>query len=86
MARPRTTAVEDWDAVAAGSSTHEMSGFDEGVLLRELVAGLEPDRRDAFVLTQVLGLGYAAAAEVCGCPSAPSAPGWPGRARIWSAR
>ncbi len=69
MARPRTTAVDDdWDAVAAGSSTHRRSGFDEGVLLRELVAGLEPDRRDAFVLTQVLGLGYAAAAEVRGCP------------------
>ncbi len=64
--RPRTTAVEDWDTVAAESSTHRRSGFDEGVLLRELVAGLEPDRRDTFVLTQVLGLGYAGAAEVCG--------------------
>ena len=68
VARPRTTAVEDWDAVAAVNPAHRRSGFDEGVLLRELVAGLEPDRRDAFVLTQVLGLGYAAAAEVCGCP------------------
>jgi RNA polymerase sigma-70 factor (ECF subfamily) len=68
MTRPRTTAVEDWDTIASGSSTHRRSGFDEGVLLRELVAGLETDRRDAFVLTQVLGLGYAAAAEVCGCP------------------
>jgi RNA polymerase sigma-70 factor, ECF subfamily len=95
MARPRTTAVDDWDTVAAESSTHRRSGFDEGVLLRELVAGLEPDRRDAFVLTQVLGLGYAAAAEVCGCPvgtirsrvararedlvRAMNAPGLPGR-------
>lgn len=68
VARPRTTAVEDWDAVAAANPAHRRSGFDEGVLLRELVAGLEPDRRDAFVLTQVLGLGYAAAAQVCGCP------------------
>jgi len=33
----------------------------------DLVAGLEPDRRAAFVLTQVLGLSYAEAAEVCGC-------------------
>jgi RNA polymerase sigma-70 factor (ECF subfamily) len=32
------------------------------------VAGLEADRRDAFLLTQVLGLDYAAAAEVCSCP------------------
>ena len=29
---------------------------------------LEPGRREAFVLTQVLGLDYAEAAEVCGCP------------------
>lgn len=33
-----------------------------------LVATLDEDRRAAFVLTQVLGLDYAAAAEVCGCP------------------
>lgn len=33
-----------------------------------LLAGLEPDRRTAFVLTQVLGLSYLEAAEVCGCP------------------
>jgi RNA polymerase sigma-70 factor (ECF subfamily) len=33
--------------------------------LDDLVAGLEPDRRLAFVLTQVLGCSYAEAAEVC---------------------
>jgi RNA polymerase sigma-70 factor (ECF subfamily) len=33
----------------------------------DLVRGLDADRRDAFVLTQVLGLSYAHAAEVCGC-------------------
>jgi RNA polymerase sigma-70 factor, ECF subfamily len=33
-------------------------------LLREL----EPDRRTAFVLTQLIGLDYAEAARVCGCP------------------
>jgi RNA polymerase sigma-70 factor (ECF subfamily) len=32
------------------------------------VAGLEPDRRTAFVLTQVLGLSYSEAAQVCDCP------------------
>ena len=67
-ARPRTTAVEDWDAVVAANPAQRRSGFDEGILLRELVAGLDADRRDAFVLTQVLGLDYASAAEVCGCP------------------
>jgi len=36
--------------------------------LESLVDGLDEDRRAAFVLTQVLGLSYAEAAEVCGCP------------------
>lgn len=36
--------------------------------LDRAVASLGPDRRDAFVLTQVLGLSYEEAAEVCGCP------------------
>jgi RNA polymerase sigma-70 factor (ECF subfamily) len=36
--------------------------------LDALVAGLAPDRRSAFVLTQVLGLGYEEAASVSGCP------------------
>ena len=36
--------------------------------LDALVATLEPDRRAAFVLTQVLGLTYAEAAAVCDVP------------------
>jgi RNA polymerase sigma-70 factor (ECF subfamily) len=35
---------------------------------RELVAHLSPDRRSAFVLTQLLSLSYAEAAEICDCP------------------
>lgn len=38
------------------------------VELDHLVAGLDDDRREAFVLTQVLGLSYEEAAGVCGCP------------------
>jgi RNA polymerase sigma-70 factor (ECF subfamily) len=34
----------------------------------ELIAALEPGRRAAFVLTQLLGCSYAEAAAVCGCP------------------
>lgn len=73
MRRPHTTWVEDWDAaVAAGPiqcrSGWSRSGWEDGVMLRELVAELEPDRREAFVLTQMLGLSYAAAAEVGHCP------------------
>jgi RNA polymerase sigma-70 factor (ECF subfamily) len=37
----------------------------EGVVMRAAVDDLEADRRAAFVLTQVLGLSYAEAAEVC---------------------
>lgn len=38
------------------------------VELSELLGDLHPDRRAAFVLTQVLGLSYEDAAEVAGCP------------------
>jgi RNA polymerase sigma-70 factor (ECF subfamily) len=40
----------------------------EAVTVRALVAGLEDERREAFVLTQLVGLSYAEAAEVCNCP------------------
>jgi RNA polymerase sigma-70 factor (ECF subfamily) len=33
-----------------------------------LLSSLEPDRRAAFVLTQVLGFSYAETADVCGVP------------------
>ena len=37
------------------------------VALRHALRDLAPERREAFVLTRVLGLSYAEAAEVCGC-------------------
>ena len=36
--------------------------------LDDAIAALHPDRREAFVLTQVTGLSYAEAAEVCDVP------------------
>jgi RNA polymerase sigma-70 factor (ECF subfamily) len=36
--------------------------------LEEAISALDPDRRSAFVLTQVAGLSYAEAAEVCEVP------------------
>ena len=33
-----------------------------------LVDALQPDRRTAFVLTQMIGCSYAEAADICGCP------------------
>jgi RNA polymerase sigma-70 factor (ECF subfamily) len=38
------------------------------VELDQVLDGLDEDRRLAFTLTQVLGLSYAEAAAVCGCP------------------
>jgi RNA polymerase sigma-70 factor (ECF subfamily) len=40
----------------------------ESVALRAMLAALDVDRREAFVLTQLVGLSYAEAADVCNCP------------------
>ncbi len=37
------------------------------VVVSDLLSGLDDDRRIAFALTQIIGLSYAEAAEVCGC-------------------
>lgn len=50
--------------LAAGTGTTAPNGWVE---LDDLLTHLDPDRRAAFVLTQVLGLTYAEAAEVCHC-------------------
>lgn len=64
--RPRTSRTRDWVAEA---EQHGATTPDHGrlVVLRRLVGELEPERREAFVLTQVVGLSYADAAQVCGC-------------------
>lgn len=55
----------DVDAAAGVPVVDDPTG---AVDLVELVAALDPDRRAAFVLTQVLGLPYDEAARVCGVP------------------
>ena len=40
----------------------------ETVTIEMLLDGLAPERREAFVLTQIVGLPYASAAEVCRVP------------------
>jgi RNA polymerase sigma-70 factor, ECF subfamily len=40
----------------------------EAVAVADLLKRLEPDRRAAFVLTQVFRMPYQEASEVCGCP------------------
>jgi RNA polymerase sigma-70 factor (ECF subfamily) len=44
------------------------SRIENMVEIRLLLDGLDPKRREALIVTQVLGLSYAEAAEVCGCP------------------
>ncbi|RKN47742.1 sigma-70 family RNA polymerase sigma factor [Micromonospora endolithica] len=62
--RPRTVPMSD----RYDSPDLARDGFDRQVVLERLIAGLPAERREAFVATQVLGLSYAEAAEVCGCP------------------
>ena len=64
--RPRPAHVVDLDDVI-GAVGHG-GRIENMVEIRILLDGLDPVRREALVLTQVLGLSYAETAEVCGCP------------------
>ena len=63
--RRRRPRVDPGATVPEGTKGGDLS---EGVALRRQVGALSPDRRDAFVLTQLVGLSYPEAAEVCGVP------------------
>jgi len=65
----RRTRMRTREARLRVLAVDRAEGLDEqGVELDELLADLDPDRRSAFVLTQLLGYSYHEAAEVCGCP------------------
>jgi RNA polymerase sigma-70 factor (ECF subfamily) len=61
----RGRLVERLRNVSADPSTFTT---DTSLELAELVGSLDSERRDAFVLTQVLGLSYDETAQICGCP------------------
>ncbi|MEV6264681.1 sigma-70 family RNA polymerase sigma factor [Streptomyces sp. NPDC051784] len=67
-ARPRLADTTDWQGAAERSQPKGLPGFDDGIALMELVDALPADRREAFVLTQLLGLPYAEAAVLGRCP------------------
>ncbi|MEW2401465.1 sigma-70 family RNA polymerase sigma factor [Streptomyces sp. NPDC046862] len=67
-ARPRLSDTDDWQSAAERVQPRGLPGFDDGIALAELLAALPDDRREAFVLTQLLGLPYVEAARVSGCP------------------
>lgn len=66
--RPRRADLPDWEPAVELAQPRGLPGFDDGVVLLELLAGLPDERREAFVLTQLLGLPYAEAAELSDCP------------------
>lgn len=68
MSRPRIAWSEDWQALAERAAAPNLPGVADRVALTLAVRELPRDRREAFVLTQLLGLEYAEAAEMCGCP------------------
>lgn len=57
------------DAAMGGDQEPIVADPSAEITLSDLLARLGPDRRAAFVLTQVLGLSYDEAAQVCECPS-----------------
>jgi RNA polymerase sigma-70 factor, ECF subfamily len=65
--RPRITTGADWAAAADRDQAVKTVGFQDIVELDMLLSGLDTERREALLLTQVLGLSYQETAEVCGC-------------------
>ncbi|MFD7370196.1 sigma-70 family RNA polymerase sigma factor [Streptomyces mirabilis] len=66
--RPRVADTDDWTMWAERAQPSGLPGFDDGVALLDLLNALPPERREAFVLTQLTGLPYEEAAEASGCP------------------
>jgi RNA polymerase sigma-70 factor (ECF subfamily) len=65
--RRRLTLVRDTTDLENLATTGADDGAEQAAVA-DLLARLDADRREAFVLTQLLGLPYAEAAEVAGCP------------------
>lgn len=67
-ARPKIADRDDWQTAAEQSQPRGVPGFEDGVALAELLAAIPAERREVFVLTQLMGLPYAQAALMLGCP------------------
>lgn len=66
--KARQRAREAAAGVAAGLPAAEAGDSGLRAELTGLLLSLDPDRRAAFVLTQVLGCSYAETASICGVP------------------
>ena len=66
--RRRFSLVRDDADLESLAAVADADTVAEGATVNDLLARLDVDRREAFVLTQLLGLSYAEAADVAGCP------------------
>lgn len=66
--RRRLTLVRDDVELETLAGTDGADRLAEGSAVTDLLGRLDAERREAFVLTQLLGLPYAEAAAVVGCP------------------
>jgi RNA polymerase sigma-70 factor, ECF subfamily len=66
--RQRARADRKHDRLLAAGHRVAMPDHGESVAMADLIDHLDPDRRSAFVLTQLLGLSYEEAAAVLDCP------------------
>jgi RNA polymerase sigma-70 factor (ECF subfamily) len=66
QSRPRAAVGADPEHVVRAD--RHARGFEDLVEVTTMIAGLNPEQREALLLTQLLGLPYADAAAVCGCP------------------
>lgn len=67
MVRPRHAVLEDWRD-AAERAQPAVPDLGDTVALTALLHEISIERREAFVLTQMMGLPYAETAQVCDCP------------------
>jgi len=66
MARPRKSAAEYDEVAAQEASPDDANAWSEAIDARLLLDSLRPERREALVLTQVLGYTYEEAAAITG--------------------
>ncbi|MCG7276758.1 MULTISPECIES: RNA polymerase sigma factor [Corynebacterium] len=66
MARPRKSATEYEDAAALAPAPENAGTWSEWIDARSLIDALPDDRREALILTQVLGYTYEEAAKIAG--------------------
>ncbi|UXA04879.1 RNA polymerase sigma factor SigC [Mycobacterium sp. SMC-2] len=66
QSRPRAAPGADPEQVLRAD--RHARGFEDLVEVTTMIASLTAEQREALLLTQLLGLPYADAAAVCGCP------------------